>query len=157
MNMTKLTNSVWEFTFQPESSGSTKFGSLLMQEADVFPLSLNSCPRKCKWKSESGVQAHLLPFTYDCCFSKLNFQSPVRNILSRMQQKVWRQGVERAVGARLTMKTLHFLLHPQFLSLTFHRGNVGRGALLPNHRPCSTAEAKKNYAEACFHLRTWQV
>lgn len=141
--MTKLTKSLWELTFQPESSGSAKSGSLLMQEADVFPLSLNSCPRKCKWEPKSDVQAHLLRFASDYCFSKLNFQSPVRNILSRMQQRVWRQGVEEAVGARLAMKTLHFFPHPQFLSLTLHRGKVGRGALLPNHSPCSTAEAKK--------------
>lgn len=51
------------------------------------------------------------------------------------------QGVEGAAGARLTMKTLHFLPHPQFLSLAL-RGKVGRGALLPNHSPCSTAETK---------------
>lgn len=85
-------------------------------------------------RTQIGCPGPSAPFNSDYCLSKLNFQPPVRNTLSRMQQSVWSWGKTHSEDPPL--------LATPTVSLTLHWGNVGRGALLPNHRPCSTAEAK---------------
>lgn len=94
----KLTKSVWELAFQPGSSGTANLGPVLMQEADVLPLSLNSCPRKCKWDPKSGVYVHLLGFLLWLLLFQIKLWV-LRWKCSVKHHRVWVEGVEGAAGA----------------------------------------------------------
>lgn len=86
---------MWELAFQPGSSGTANLGPVLMQEADVLPLSLTLVLENVNETPNQVSMSICLVFSSDYCFSKLNFESLGGNVLSNTIGSEWREWREQ--------------------------------------------------------------